>query len=86
MNTVKIYTNYNVNGYRFYFGLYEIKGDVKSDCTVYKLPSGYDVVYSDTGSPAIKCPDGEIIVRFTDRQDRPAFITHTGKCVALKRA
>jgi hypothetical protein len=88
METIKIYTNYRINGYYSYFGLTKIKNDlnIESDVSEYTLPKGYQTVVLSDGSPAIKCPDGEVITKFTDRQDRPVFKTHDEKYIALKLA
>jgi hypothetical protein len=86
--TIKIYTNYRINGYYSYFGLTKIKNDlnIESDVSEYTLPKGYQTVVLNDGSTAIQCPDGEVITKFTDRQDCPVFETHDGKYIALKLA
>lgn len=85
-NQIKVYTNYQVNGYHTYFTLIPLKNalNIKPDESFYALPKGYEAVVLSDEHPAIKCPDGEFIEYFTDRSDCPTFETHDGKYVALK--
>lgn len=85
-NIIKVYTNYQVNGYHKYYGLTIIKNslNIEPDSSFYSLPAGYKSVILNDNHPAIECPDGEIITAFTDRDDCPVFKTHDGKYIALK--
>ena len=85
-NKIKVYTNYQVNGYYMYYTLIPLQNNlnIKPDESFYTLPEGYSAVTLTDEHPAIKCPDGEFITQFTDRNDCPVFETHDGKYIALK--
>lgn len=86
MKKIKIYTNYHINGYHKYYGLTTVKNDlnIKPDSSFYSLPKGYESIILNDDHPAIKCPDGEVITEFTDRDDCPVFKTHDEKYISLK--
>lgn len=86
INEIKVYTNYQVNGYHTYFTLIPLKNtlNIKPDESFYLLPTDYEAVLLADEHPAIKCPDGEYIEYFTDRNDCPTFKTHNNKYISLK--